>query len=99
MRRENLLVSLRSEKFKNKILKALADNCALGFPKDKALPDTVDYCKKSHFLAELAVIPKLCLFHLLQVLFQFLFGGECCSINALKLLVLFVSPMVGAGYR
>ena len=91
---ENLLVALLAKEFENKVLQALAEYRALRLPQNKPLPDPVDYREQPELLAELAVVAQFRLLHLLEVAFKLLFGGKSRSIDALELLVFFVSAVV-----
>ena len=67
--------------------------------KRKSLSDYIYSCKNLHLTAKFVVVTSLSLFHLLQMLFQFILCCICCSINTCKHCVLLAASPVCAGRR
>src|ERR1017187_396495 len=97
--REHLRVALLAQLLADECLQLLADDGAVGSPEDQALAHVLVDDEKLQVPAELPVVAMLCLLDLLKVLAQLLPGREGGPVDALELLVLLVSAVVGAGDR
>ena len=77
----------------------VAHDGAAGKPQRKAEANPLGEGEQFHLLAQLAVIPLLCLFHHHQVLLKHGFLGEGDAVDTGELLTLLVSAPVCSGYR
>ena len=93
--RKYLVIALLGQLLSNEILKLLSNGCTGGLPKHESLPHLVIDFKESHVLADLAMVALTGLLKLCKVGCEFILGGECGAINALKLGIFLIATVVG----
>ena len=99
VRGEDLLVALAAELLADEILQFLADDRTLGCPENQARADGLVDMEKLQLASEFAVIALARLFLHDAPFLELLGGRKGDSVNALKLRILLVALVVGAGHR
>ncbi len=99
MRGDHLLVAVLFLYLAQELLETVAQGGTFGQPKGQALADVGREGKKFHLFAQFAVVAFFSFFEHDEVFVEHLLFGEGDTVNAHKLVALFIAAPVGTGQR